>query len=212
MRILVDSGAYSVRTKGAVISLDAYIYFCLCNAELITHCVNLDVIPSVNGRREFRREYIDKAAAQSYANQERMKRAGVHPIPVFHQGESFGWMERYLSDGETYIAVAPFGTNPYNAIPWLDDVFWLLRDYPHVKVHGLGVTAHLLLHRYPFFSVDSSTWALQKRGALVSRPRLSSRGQARLFAEARLSTHRRRRRIGVGAPGKIFGGDRYRPQ
>ena len=169
MRILIDSGAYSAWTKGTMISLDGYIYFLLCNADLIYDYVNLDVIPGVDGQREFRTDHIDKAAAQSYANQQRMKRAGLHPIPVFHQDERLGWLERYISDGEPYIAVAPFSTDP-NAICWLDDVFALLHDHPHVRVHGLGVTAHLLLHRYPWFSVNSATWVKQSAVGQIPLP------------------------------------------
>ena len=58
--------------------------------------VNLDSIPAKKTL-----EAREAAARQSYKNQQVMKEAGLHPIPVFHQGENWLWLEKMLKDGET---------------------------------------------------------------------------------------------------------------
>ena len=76
------------------------------NKSLIYRCINLDVIPGNFGIREWRPDEIEAAAAASYANQQKMKEAGLNPIPVFHQDENFRWLEKYLADGEDYICLS----------------------------------------------------------------------------------------------------------
>jgi len=44
---------------------------------------------------------------------------------------------------------------------WLDDLFLRICDEqgrPKVKTHGFGMTALVLMFRYPWHSVDSTTW------------------------------------------------------
>jgi hypothetical protein len=163
-KIMIDSGAYSARTVGTSIDLMEYIAFIKRNE--VDAYINLDIIPDSH-----RPELIEQAAAASYRNQQAMKAAGLTPIPVFHQGERFYWLERMLADGERYIALAPAkGRDPRH---WLDDVFTLLSDskgQPLVKVHGLGITTHKLLRRYRWTSVDSSTWIKQSRVGQIPVP------------------------------------------
>jgi hypothetical protein len=168
-KILLDSGAYSAWTLGATINLDDYIEFIKRNEHLLDFYINLDVIPGSDGQRHWRSDQIEKAAAASYCNQQRLRDAALKPIPVFHQGEPFKWLDRYLQDGEPYIALAP-SDGGVNALPWLDDCFALLKGRLHVKVHGLGLTTPLILHRYPWASVDSATWLKQSSVGQIPIP------------------------------------------
>ena len=106
MDILLDSGAFSAFNLGEHIDLDDYIGFVKANKGLIYRCINLDKIPGNFGIREWRPEGIEAAAAASYANHQKMKEAGLNPIPVFHQDENFRWLEKYLADGEDYICLS----------------------------------------------------------------------------------------------------------
>ena len=160
---MLDSGAYSAWTRGARIDIREYIQFIQRNEALLACYVNLDVIAGDGGNRAWRQADIEKAAAQSYANQQRMKDAGLRPIPVFHQDEVVHWLERYLSDGECYIGLSPYKRqNRRDAVRWLDRCFTLLtaNGRPLVKTHAFGVTSPIILHRYPWASADSSKWAL----------------------------------------------------
>jgi hypothetical protein len=172
--VLLDSGAFSAWTKGRVISIRDYIAFLKTHAGLVSRYVALDSIAGSDGEREYREDMIELATEQSYRNHQIMREAGLQPLPVFHQGERFAWLARYVRDGETYLCLAPNKRIPYTRsriISWLDDCFSLLndgRDKPPVKVHGLGVTALDLIWRYKWTSVDSSTWLTQSKvGQLV---------------------------------------------
>ena len=54
------------------------------------------------------------------------------------------------------------GAQDEGAVSWLDRIFDLVCDQPSrlpkVKLHGFGVTIHRLLVRFPWWSVDSTTW------------------------------------------------------
>ena len=161
VRLLLDSGAYSALTQKQSIDLDKYIAYIEEHHDLIWRCVNLDVIPSDRHNAAV----VEKAATASYKNFERMKTAGLQPIPVFHVGEDYRWLERMLADGERYIGLGGMARLKQNVRRiWLDKIFSMLTDedgHPLVKIHGFGMTAFELLGRYPWWSVDSSTWALQ---------------------------------------------------
>ena len=99
-----------------------------------------------------------------------MKEAGLSPIPVFHQDEDFDWLQRYCRDGESYIALAPSKRLAHRCIPWVDDCFALISDFPRVRVHGLGTTSPLIAHRYKWASLDFGTWFRQPAAALIPIP------------------------------------------
>jgi hypothetical protein len=158
MRLLLDSGAYTSWTQGVGINIDDYIAFVQRNRHLISNYVNLDVIPGAMGRMDWRSEAIEKSATGSYANLQRMKDAGLTPIPVFHQGERFHWLERLLDDREPYVGISPYmRSSQRETIRWLDQCFARLKGRP-VRTHGFGVTSHILVSSFPWSSVDSTTW------------------------------------------------------
>src|SRR5215510_8863381 len=99
INLFLDSGAYSAWTKGQTIDVREYIKFIQAAAPWLSFYVNLDVIP---GRADRVRTVADveASAAQSYRNLQIMKDAGLRPIPVFHHGEHFRWLEKMLADGE----------------------------------------------------------------------------------------------------------------
>jgi hypothetical protein len=174
---MLDSGAFSNWTRpDRAVSIHDYIAFLKDHAGLISRYMVLDSIAGSNGRREYCEDLIEQAAAQSYKNTQTMKDAGLHPLPVVHQGERFSWIEKYVEDGETYLCLTPNKRLPYTRsriIGWLDDCFSILDDgagKPRVKVHGLGVTALDLVWRYKWASVDSSTWVTQSKVGQVPIP------------------------------------------
>jgi hypothetical protein len=161
---MIDSGAFSAWNSGVFIDLKQYIGFLKQHGHLLFSYASLDVLPAGKESARTRAE-TERCAALSDANQQRMKDAGLSPIPIFHQGESFKWLELMLKNGEPYIGVATRKDLPMKmTLPWLDQVWAMLRDRagkPLVKTHGFGITASRLLWRFPWFTVDSSTWSLQ---------------------------------------------------
>lgn len=123
-----------------------YIEYLLKNKDKIQVYSNIDVINN---------------AKLTYRNQKILEEAGLNPIPVFHLGTDYKWLNRYLDNYE-YIALG--GLVPNNTstlIPILDRLFKekLLdsNGFPRVKLHGFACTSIPLMIRYPWYSVDSTT-------------------------------------------------------
>jgi hypothetical protein len=161
--LMLDSGVFSAWSRDEQINIKDYIRYVKRLDPYLFSYVNCDVIPGKFGTKRTSAD-IRKSGAGSYRNQQILKDAGLHPIPVFHQEESFEWLDKLLTDGEPYIGISSskdFWAEDQRK--WLDQVFSILCDRkgrPLVKTHGFGITNPRLLMRYPFYSVDSTTWTL----------------------------------------------------
>jgi hypothetical protein len=164
VHVMVDSGAYSVKSGKVEIDVRTYSDFIEKVHSRVWAYVGLDIIPGEHGGIFIPGEYATAAAA-SFRNYQYMRCRGLHPIPVVHQGESVSWLDRYLDAGATYVGLArraKFGRDVQR--DWLDQAFTRLTDEagkPLVKVHGFGITAPELVARYPWSSFDSATWIRQ---------------------------------------------------
>jgi hypothetical protein len=156
--LMIDSGAFSAFMKGEKVNLADDIAFLKANSQWIRTYVSLDVIPGSPEHPPTDRER-ELAAIRSHANQQEMKAHGLTPLPVFHQGEAIYWLERMLRDGERYICISPREqSRRTEQRRWMDKAFAVLKG-TGVKTHGLGVTRPDFMQRYPWTSVDSSTWS-----------------------------------------------------
>jgi hypothetical protein len=164
---MLDSGAFGAWRRGIRLDLGDYIAFITRNASLLRYYVSLDIIPPEGASQET----VEACAAQSYENHQRMRDAGLRPIPVFHQGDAWQWLERYLADGEHYIALSALKKDRRGEIDWLDTCFRLIDTQPSIKVHGLGQTSDLILHLHRWTSVDSATWVINAGNGLIPVPR-----------------------------------------
>lgn len=159
--LFLDSGAFSAWTQGTEININEYIAFVQKHQDIIEVYANLDVIGDPKA---------------TWKNQKIMEAAGLTPLPTFHYGEDIKWLERYLRSGYDYIALGgmvPISTSALRY--WLDNLF---QNYlctpsgiPKVKVHGFGLTSLPLMLRYPWYSMDSTSWKIVGRlgGILVPR-------------------------------------------
>ncbi len=159
--IFLDSGAYSAHSKGVKIDIYAYIDFIKANLDNIGIYANLDVIGD---------------AEASWNNQLIMEREGLLPIPCFHLGEDFKYLKRYVAQYD-YIAlggVAQAGKDKTTLIGWMDKCWEIICDkkgMPQCKVHGFAVTSLSIMFRYPWYSVDSTSWVLTGRFGNVFVPK-----------------------------------------
>jgi len=162
VRLMLDSGAFSAKQQGIDIDLDDYIRYVKKNTKYIDTYVNLDLIPKREGHKDVA-PIFKESAEVSWKNFQYMLKKGLKPIPVFHQGENFSWLEKMVRQGHDYIGVSPTRRVFIDErFKWLDEVFTILTDSdgrPTVKVHGFGLFAFRLLWRYPFETVDSTTWS-----------------------------------------------------
>ena len=162
--LVLDSGAYSAWVQKRPVLLDDYIEYIKANQEHIDHYINLDVIPGEFGRVPTSDE-VEKSAQEGWDNMMRMRDAGLDPVPVYHQGERIEWLWRMMDEAKCdYIGISPANDRhtPQKRI-WLDMVFDFITDddgMPLIKTHGFGVTSVPLICRYPWYTADSTTWAL----------------------------------------------------
>jgi hypothetical protein len=91
-----------------------------------------------------------------------MEKNGVQALPCYHYGEDPRYLQHYI---EHYSYITLGGMVPINKEQlgyWLDDIWdkYLTTPagLPKVKVHGFGLTRVSLMERYPWYSVDSSSW------------------------------------------------------
>ncbi len=168
--LFLDSGAFSAWTQGVEINIHEYIEFIKQYQDIINVYANLDVIATGN-------KLIDKkkAAETTLQNQRIMEKAGLAPLPVFHVGEPFEYLEYYLKHYD-YVCLGGMVGRPKNTLTsWLNECFGTYicdKDgFPKVKVHGFGLTSFSLMLRYPWYSVDSTSWIVTARTGAIFVPR-----------------------------------------
>lgn len=138
--------------------LDAYVRYCeSCSADYV---VALDVIPGTPGRKEgLTKREVEDACRSGWDNYKRMVKVLPRDrvVPVYHQNDPIRWLERYLDAGVTYVGISPANdVTPTQRMRWLDGV--RERIPKGVRTHGFGVSSPDMMRRFPWHSVDSTTW------------------------------------------------------
>jgi len=168
VELFLDSGAFSAWSRGVEIDIDEYITFIKEHSNIISIYANLDVIGGDAGVPG------EETARRTLENQRIMEEAGLSPLPVFHYGEPYEYLERYVEEYD-YIALGVAGNSGTKLIPWLNECFSKYicdeKGYPKVKVHGFAVTSLVLMVRYPWRSVDSTSWVITSRMGSIFIPR-----------------------------------------
>lgn len=180
LSLFLDSGAHSlynqlIKKEGYGYAdtqafwdyVDAYAEFVKEHEECLDVYVNVDVIRNPDATWE----------VQKYLEKEH----GLHPLPVVHYGVSEKRLRQYM-DRYDYIGIGGLGQEITKAkfMPFCDGIFNILTDdrgRPLRKTHGFALTSLELLFRYPWYSVDSSSWSVQARfgGVLVPKKRQGRR-------------------------------------
>ena len=158
--LMLDSGAYSAWKKGIKINIDEYIKFVEDNREYIDVYINLDVID--NGQA-------------SFDNWKYMRSCGLNPVPVYHASTDVKYLIKYLKEVD-YIGIGGIVTWTRKQRLQSFDRLWstYLVDFfgiPTHKVHAMGMTSLQLMLRYPWYSVDSTSWVLTGRFGSIFVPR-----------------------------------------
>lgn len=145
--VLLDSGAFTAFTLGKPIKLADY-----CDYVKTIDCTayfNLDVIGDYDA---------------TLKNYKAMRAQDLTPIPVFGYGGDKSELEYYL-DSTPYVSLGglvPYTKQKAKLRIWLDHCFAIIlkhrKDGKIPRIHGLGVSSYWALKRYPFYSVDSTTW------------------------------------------------------
>jgi hypothetical protein len=144
--IFADSGAFSASTQAAPINLMDYVKWVRKWKHLFTVYANLDVIGDALSTKE---------------NQLYMEDMGLSPMPAFHTGESWDYLEWYL-ERYSYIALGgavEYATRNQLLMPWYIRCFKMAREAGRdTAFHGFGITSWKLITSLKWYSVDSSAW------------------------------------------------------
>jgi len=161
--------------------LHNYGSFCAQYKDKINVPVNLDVI--FNPRETW---HVQKHLENHY---------GIQPLPVYHFGEDIKWLHRYMDEYE-YIGIGGLGQYISRSAytKFADRVFKILEDGGNKwKTHGFAMTSIDLAYRYPWYSVDSTTWLKLAIYGRCLIPRFNPNGEAILTKSPRVvsfSLHR----------------------
>lgn len=152
--MFLDSGAFTAFTKKRVIPPEMYADFVKQYGHHFRVCSSLDVIG-----------HGEEAARASYEMFQTLRGMGANVIPVWHVREPNHWLQRYVDEGHEYMAIG--GMVPETSA-WLRDrldgvwanVLTHADGTAKTKVHGFGLTTLSLMFRYPWWSVDSTSWLM----------------------------------------------------
>lgn len=180
-RVILDSGAFSVWSKGQTIDIDLYANFAVEFKKLLSEetellVVNLDVLPGKWGEVPTK-EKISESAEKGWQNMLYLESKGLKVIHIFHQHEDFAILDRLRAHSD-YIGISPANDlSMAEKMQWLDKVFSIIKGT--IKTHGFAVTGHRQLFKYPFYSVDSSSWVVPARFGRI--PVLTDQNEVKTF-------------------------------
>ena len=168
-KLMVDSGAFTTHTQGKKMDIDDYINFLNKYDEGIDWFIEVDHIPGKWGQVKTVEE-LAEAPIKTWENYLYMLPKLKSPkkcLPVFHQGESFKYLERMVNfkyeDG-TYIEYICISGNKELGSSlrekWYEKCFEVIEksENPNVKIHCLGCQTIPHLEKFPFTSSDATSW------------------------------------------------------
>lgn len=152
-KVFLDSGAFSAKSLGVDINVHNYIDYIHRNRDIVKVEDGVELASVLDGIGD---------PLKTWQNQVYMEEKGAKPLPCFHFGEDERYLEWYISRYE-YITIGGLVRTKAEDVMWWLDRIWnrYLVDgagRPRLKVHAFGVTTVSLMERYPWHSVDSSSW------------------------------------------------------
>jgi hypothetical protein len=149
MDLFLDCGAFSANEKEETISINRYADFIQQHGALFSLMANLDVIGD---------------GPKSWENLKALESMGCNVVPVFHYEDDEKFLVKMLDGGYRVIALGGLVGASRNILrEWLDDIWSKILIHPNgnprVMVHGFGLTDFELMFRYPWYSIDSTSWA-----------------------------------------------------
>ncbi len=152
-KVFLDSGAFSAHSLGVSIDINAYCDYIKRNLDILRvedDAVMASVLDGIGD------------PLKTWQHQLHMEKMGAKPLPCFHYGEDPEYLDWYVAR-YSYITIGGLvGRAQKDQEVWLDRI-WEKHmldgsGRARLKVHAFGMTAPHLMKRYPWFSVDSSSW------------------------------------------------------
>lgn len=165
-KLLIDNGAFTVHRKGGSVNIDDYIKWLNDNIDLFDYAIALDDIPGKWGERKTTEE-VALSPQKTFENYLYMVEHVIKPnklLPVFHMGESFEWLEKYLKLPDLkYICISGNKelTNAQRE-EWYEKCFYVIKhsSNPNIQTHCLGSATLSNAIKFPFTSMDATSWIM----------------------------------------------------
>lgn len=155
-KLVLDSGVFTARKSGVNIPLPEYLAYCMRYRHDVEYFFNLDLGPHDVQLQNFKA----------------LVACGCPTIGIVSNLMTFETIQKFI-DIYPYIGISysvmgeSSGSSSY--LTYLDRLFeYLYRtNQTHVKTHALGLTKLPVMKKFPFYSVDSSTWINPSRYGAV---------------------------------------------
>lgn len=170
-KLFIDSGAFTMWTKGAEVDVDKYIQWLNERVNYIYLFGQVDSIPG-DIKTGATREQVEEAAQKTWENYLYMRERVINKdglLYTYHVGEPEKFLKQALEwtdeNGEyiKYIALGGMvGKNKPVKENFLRNCFNIIKhsSNPNVKTHAFGMTSLDLLNKYPITSADSTGWLM----------------------------------------------------
>ncbi len=176
--ILVDSGAFTVHTRGHVIDIEEYGDFLLEWGEHLWGAFTLDVIGD---------------PVETWKNHKQLLEWGCEPIPIFTPGMKCKDIDR-MFESSSIVGIGGIQNKIWKrGTPALLQYLKKVNEWADGRnIHLLGVTKQEILRAFKPFSCDASNWTMgwrfgvlniylgNGRWEIVESDRLSGRSQKRV--------------------------------
>lgn len=140
---VLDSGAFSAKHAGRTVKVADFIATAKSTLALVPPPAEIYALDVIG----------DHLATK--ANCDVIKSAGVDAIPTYHLGEPWSALKE-LAAAYPKIAVGGIARlRGKEKLRWIEQVF--ARVWPK-RVHGFGCGTEEIIMRFPFDSVDATTW------------------------------------------------------
>ena len=170
-KLFIDSGAFSMWTKGIEVDVDEYIKWINKRSKYIDLYGQVDAIPG-NRTGIPTLEEVREAAQKTWDNYLYMRPKMKKPeglLYTFHVGEPKEFLKQALEWTDEngnhipYIALGGMVGKPVQVRRnFLKMCFDIIKksSNPNVKVHAFGMTSRDLLSEFPITSADSTSWIM----------------------------------------------------
>ena len=151
--VLIDSGGYQLQTGVSFVSLKAYglwLELMLPKHPEVIGYMNLDIL----------NDPLKTMEHQYYLESE-----GLHPIPIWHDGEDVDFLDVYCSTNE-WVSVGGLASKGIMGKSYIKNLLtWLTNRYPNNKFHmfGIGISGVAAYKQIRPWSCDFSTWSTVAR-------------------------------------------------
>ena len=170
-KLFIDSGAFTMWTRGKEINVDEYISWINEYSDYISLYGQIDSIPG-DIKTGATQEQVQEAAEKTWENYLYMRPKMKNPdglLYTFHVGEPYEFLEQALNwrdENGNKIKYMALGGMVGKPKPVKED--FLTRCYnmihkssnPNIKVHAFGMTSLDLLEKYSLTSADSTGWLM----------------------------------------------------